>query len=292
MFPNATREQLEALSKGLPVPPTPGASPVTAAPVTAVVKTASSYGVSCVMPIADARRRNIARACVNRFLTQSYPDKEMIIVNATGTTLLDSQHPLLTEVMLDNPSLSVGAMRNMGIQQATKPWIAQWDDDDYRDSHLLSYQMGFAQLGKAVMLNTIVLLQLKTGKDVTTFSPSAIMNTVAGQPSTIIFPNTGAMYPEGDMEDENFYRLHWADKIVLVDNYSYPYNIYVVAVHHGLNKTSAPVFMKGNNDTSTLNLRGDMAVKRLKDILTSFGYKQTIDINQIQLTASPTLVGF
>lgn len=290
MFPNATKEQLEALSRGLPVPPTPGTTATPTTPVTAIVKTASSYGVSCIMPIADMRRRNIARACVNRFLLQQYPDKELIIVNATGTTLLDTQHPLLTEVMINNPALSIGAMRNMGIQQATKPWIAQWDDDDYRDPHLLAYQMGFAQPGKAIMLNTIVLLQLKTGKDVTSFSPSAVMNTMAGQPSTIIFPNTGAMYPEGEMEDENFYRLHWANKTVLIENEAYPYNMYVVAVHHGLNQTPASVFMKGQNDSGLLNIRGDMAVRRLRDILLSFGYRQTNSSSDIQLTPSPALI--
>lgn len=286
MFPNATKEQLEALSRGLPVPP----SNTPVAPVTAIVKTASSYGVSCIMPVADARRRNIARSGINRFLQQHYPDKELIVVNATGTSFLDTQHPLITEIMIDNPSLSVGAMRNMGIQQATKPWIAQWDDDDYRDPHLLAYQMGFAQPGKAVMLNTIVLLQLKTGKDVTSFSPSASMSTVQGHPATIIFPNTGAMYPEGDLEDENFYRLHWASKTVIVENIAYPYNTYMVAVHHGLNKTSAGVFMRGQNDTGMLNIPGDMAVRRLKDILLSFGYRQTTDTAAVQLTPSPALV--
>jgi hypothetical protein len=98
------------------------------------------------------------------------------------------------------------------------------------------------------------------------------------------------MYPEGEMEDENFYRLHWADKAVLIDNNVYPYNMYVVAVHHGLNKTPVSVFMKGQNDTGMLNIRGDIAVRRMKDILSSFGYKQATDSAQIQLTPSPTLV--
>lgn len=287
MFPNATKEQLEALAKGLPVPPSTNAPP---AAVTAIVKTASAYGVSCIMPVADPRRRNMARACINRFLLQHYPDKELIVVNATGASLLDAQHSMITEVLIDNPALSIGAMRNMGIQQATKPWIAQWDDDDYRDPHLLAYQMGFAQPGKAVMLNTIALLQLKTGKDVTVFTPSASMATGGGQPATIIFPNTGAMYPEGDSEDENLYRLHWADKVVIVENYAYPYNMYMVAVHHGLNKTPVHTFMRGQNDTESWNIRGDMAVRRLKDILLSFGYRQTTSADSAQLTPAPALV--
>jgi hypothetical protein len=301
MFPNASKEQLEALSKGLPLPsnsalvPTevtavvPQPSVVTATPV----KNSYGYGVSCLLPIADRRRRTMARACVNRFLQQRYPDREMIIINATGNSLLDSTHPLLIEVMAP-PNLSVGAMRNLGIERATKPWIAQWDDDDYRDPHLLSYQMGFAEEGKALMLATQVALQVKTDKDVTIFSPSAHMRTTySGHPSTLIFPNGNRRYPDGDLEDEGFYRMYWANDVVVVPNNTFPYNMYMVAVHHGLNKINAPVFMQGKHDTGTISLNDPAATDRLKEILVSFGYKmEGANTNSSYLTPSPSLVSF
>lgn len=298
MFPNATREQLEALSNGTPVPPSSDSVAVpqsTAVQPTVVnpvisVPISSGYGVSCIMPVADLRRRNMARAGINRFLTQKYPDKELIVVNGMGTSLLDTTHPLIVEVMVPDPELSIGAMRNIGIKHATKPWIAQWDDDDYRDSHLLAYQMGFAEQDKAILLSTVVLLQLKTDKNVTSFAPSAAFKTLHGHPATLIFPNNGCVYPDGSLEDENFYRTYWADKAVIVNNTTYPYNMYMVAVHHGLNKTSAPVFMHGKNDTGNMNLPGEMCVRRLQDILVSFGYRLSPAPEAITLTASPTLL--
>ena len=296
MFPNASKEQIEALSKGLPVPSNSALVPTevtavvprSAAVNTPPVKSSYGYGVSCLLPIADRRRRIMARACVNRFLQQHYPDREMVIINATGSSLLDSSHPLLREVMAP-PDLSVGAMRNIGIDNATKPWIAQWDDDDYRDSHLLAYQMGFAEEGKALMLATQVTLQVKTAKDVTVFSPSASMRTTySGHPSTLIFPNGPARYPDGDLEDESFYRKYWADNAVVVPNNVFPYSMYMVAVHHGLNKTSAPVFMQGRHDTGTISLNDSASTTRLKEILISFGYK----MGDTDITPSPSVVSF
>lgn len=268
MFPNATREQLEALSKGLPVPPSSNfvATPVAAQPV-------SSYGVSCLMPVADPRRRTMARASINRFLQQRYPDKELVIINATGTTLLDSGHPVLREILIDQKDLSVGAMRNIGIDNALKPWIAQWDDDDYRDPHLLSYQMGFAEPGKAIMLSTQVLLRLKSNQDNTPFMPSAFLRTSYGHPSTLIFPKTEQRYSTDALEDENFYRKYWVDKTVLVNNVAFPYCMYMVAVHHGLNVTRPEIFMHGKHESNSISLPSAAMVQRLKEILISFGYK-------------------
>ena len=308
MFPNASREQLEALSKGLPLPSGSDAIPsppvelmpqplvtiaASSSPAAASKSPSSGYGVSCLLPIADRRRRVMARACVNRFLQQHYPDREMVIINATGSSLLDSAHPLLREVMAP-PDLSIGAMRNIGIDNATKPWIAQWDDDDYRDSHLLAYQMGFAEEGKALMLATQVTLQVKTDKDVTVFSPSASMRTTySGHPSTLIFPNGPSRYPNGDLEDESFYRMYWANNVVVVPNNVFPYSMYMVAVHHGLNKTSAPVFMQGRHDTGTIALNEPAATVRLKEILISFGYKMgDTDINSSVLTPSASVISF
>lgn len=268
MFPNATREQLEALSKGLPVPPSSNFAPTTVA-----AAPASSYGVSCIMPVADPRRRTMARACINRFLQQRYPDKELVIVNATGTALLDSEHPSLHEISVKQTDLSVGAMRNIGIDRATKAWIAQWDDDDYRDPHLLAYQMGFAEPGKAIMLSTQVLLRLRSNQDNMPFMPSAFLRTSYGHPSTLIFPKTDQRYSTDTLEDENFYRKYWVDKTVLVNNVAFPYCMYMVAVHHGLNITRPEIFMHGKHESNSISLPSAAMVQRLKEILVSFGYK-------------------
>ena len=79
----------------------------------------------------------------------------------------------------------------------------------------------------------------------------------------------------------------------MVPNNVFPYSMYMVAVHHGLNKTSAPVFMQGRHDTGTISLNDSASTTRLKEILISFGYKMgDTDINSSVLTPSPSVVSF
>jgi O-antigen biosynthesis protein len=104
--------------------------------------------VSCLMPTRG--RPDLAGAAIRYFLSQDYPNKELIIVE-DGTAQLA---PLL----VDDPRVchvatgavrSIGAMRNHACELASGEILAQWDDDDWHGPQRLSRQVAAIITGTA-----------------------------------------------------------------------------------------------------------------------------------------------
>ncbi len=87
--------------------------------------------VTCIMPTAD--RRRFVPGAIADFLAQTYPHRELLILD-------DGREPIDDLVPPDDPRirlmrlpqrLNVGAKRNLACREARGELIAHWDDDDW-----------------------------------------------------------------------------------------------------------------------------------------------------------------
>lgn len=119
---------------------TAGAAPRLLHPNAATQKPETAGLVSCIMPTAD-RSQWVADA-VNQFLSQNFPNKELIVVDdgreAIGRLLPD--HPSVVYIRL-NERKSLGEKRNIACEAASGSIILHWDDDDWRHQGWISCQV-------------------------------------------------------------------------------------------------------------------------------------------------------
>ncbi len=96
--------------------------------------------VSCIMPTAD-RRRFVPQA-ISYFLRQTYPKRELLIVD-DGTDPIGDLVPASDQIRYIRLASkhSVGAKRNLACELAGGELIAHWDDDDWSADWRLAYQV-------------------------------------------------------------------------------------------------------------------------------------------------------
>lgn len=90
--------------------------------------------VSCLMVTAD--RRRLTERSVDCFLAQTYPNRELVIVDDGS----EDYAPILARVPADrlihhrlpkNPATTLGELRNLSLDLARGALMAHWDDDDW-----------------------------------------------------------------------------------------------------------------------------------------------------------------
>ncbi|PYP85743.1 MAG: hypothetical protein DMF61_15535 [Blastocatellia bacterium AA13] len=96
--------------------------------------------VSCIMPTFN-RRRFVPRA-IYYFLSQDYPEKELLILDDGVESAADliPDDPCVRYVRLEGREV-LGRKRNLACEEARGDIIAHWDDDDWMARSRLSYQV-------------------------------------------------------------------------------------------------------------------------------------------------------
>lgn len=89
--------------------------------------------VSCLMVTAD--RPRLMRRSIRCYERQTYPNRELVVVDDGQTDLAPLLEPLpgeVTYVTLD-PDVNhvLGALRNVALDEASGTYLTQWDDDDW-----------------------------------------------------------------------------------------------------------------------------------------------------------------
>lgn len=118
--------------------------------------------VSMVMPTKNrARYVPIAIRC---FLQQTYPDKELIIIDDGSELLTIPNDDRIRYIKLEN-NTPTGTKRNIGVETANGEIIGNCDDDDWASSYRLRDQVGrLFTTGKAVTgYNSTVVYDESTG---------------------------------------------------------------------------------------------------------------------------------
>lgn len=109
--------------------------------------------------MVTANRANLARRAVQCYLQQTYPNKELVIIDDGqedyAPVLADVPAGELRYIKLDPaPGQVLGMLRNRSLEEATGDFMAQWDDDDWyhperieRQARVLMGDAGFKGLG-------------------------------------------------------------------------------------------------------------------------------------------------
>lgn len=159
LFPNLTPAQCEALRAGKPLPPSPewvAANQPTVtddkleprlnklqAHVYGLLASEMSNGmwVAAILRHTKREQANLARHAINQFAAQSYPKKWLVVVNTTGTPLVDGPYECISEHIVD-AATPAGDVEDFAWRQAhriSKLVYPDWSVDTIHDKHLLSY---------------------------------------------------------------------------------------------------------------------------------------------------------
>jgi hypothetical protein len=307
IFPHLTPEQVTAIREGKPVPPSPDWQTTAVAPITRPVtnpadllqleELSKKYDearehlrvtvrrnqvfegflyagkphlptVSAILVFSDRNRLRRARKAVNQFVSQSYPNKQIIIVNASDLEITNVPHREVVELKYN--TATTGELRNYALSKATGELVFPfWDDDDVYDPDLLAFLVAARAPGKAVMLSSQIRIDIKN-------SVAYVHREADGIPNTLLCPKTDAMFPEQTGgEDFAFVQHHWAMNSSVVDSSPFPLNTLIMRVHDGNNVRTAEEFMVGHHTPDKYG-KWELAAneaEHMKAVLATFGLK-------------------
>ncbi|MEO8380957.1 MAG: glycosyltransferase [Acidobacteriota bacterium] len=183
--------------------------------------------VSCIMPTHD--RRSFIPLALARFREQSYPNRELIIVDDGSDAIGDlvRDEPSVRYIRLDR-RMSIGGKRNLACAEARGEIVAHWDDDDWYAPDRLLRQAAPILRGDADVtgLDNRFVLQMPLGRFWTTnrkLHSSMFACDVHG--GTLVFRRSiwtaGLRYPEANLaEDAVFVRdaVQRGRRLLRVDN--------------------------------------------------------------------------
>jgi hypothetical protein len=108
-------------------------------------------------------RYALARVAVECFRRQTYPRKELLIINHGRESLHDGDDRI-TELRTTRRGMeTVGDLRNLGLQHARGEFIACWDDDDWYHPERIARQMEARQGDRPVLLKNRICCSLENG---------------------------------------------------------------------------------------------------------------------------------
>lgn len=97
--------------------------------------------VTCICPTGG--RQDFVNASIDCFLTQDYPNKELLIVDDGTSPTTVPKNPLIRYLRVSK--MDIGSKRNLACENAKGSIIAHWDDDDWYAPHRLSVQIAELQ---------------------------------------------------------------------------------------------------------------------------------------------------
>ncbi len=228
--------------------------------------------ISGLLVVTDPARRALARAAINRFLLQDYPEKELVVINGTGAAFLDEPHDAIREVLFDfhvNPPL-LGTLRNLSLEHARGSWCVTWDDDDWSDPSRLSIQAAARFSGRPSVLAAQIRIDLRDGT-------ACVYEAPSGLAPTMLFPAGPGRYPPlGRGEQVDFAMHHHPERNILASPLVSP--AISIACYHGRNVLSRDVFL---GEFAAEYCRGRWALPRferevLERVLEELGFLVTL----------------
>lgn len=244
-------------------------------------------GITALLVFSDAARLKRARKAVNQFVAQSYPNKQLIIVNDSRAAVTNVPHPLVREIFWNDLSAdrhpTTGKMRNFGYKLADTPLVFPfWDDDDVYDPHLLAY-MAVAGQGRKTILTTQVRVDIDN-------STAYLHTDPAGIPNTVLLPGGRAELPFPDQTGGEDVESFETEKLrsggpqadypyYPIDNSAWPANTLLMRVWDGNNVSTCDEFM-GAHAAPAHRGRWDLGpneAAHMKAVLATFGVRTTTE---------------
>jgi len=184
--------------------------------------------VTAMMITGLPGRVDLAKRAVKSFLSQTWPRKELVIINdSLGTPdeyrIVDGDFFCdrlrcsdyvcpVREIMLNRQN-TLGDLRNIALDAAAGDWITQFDDDDWSHPKRIEAMMQRRIVGHAVVVTSHVRYSIPTNTAYVYHNPSQ------GCAGIMLYPRTGDRYePMKKKEDSRFYLDHFSDKVVIWEN--------------------------------------------------------------------------
>lgn len=165
--------------------------------------------ISCLM--VTANRARLAERSVDCFLAQTWPNRELVIVDDGE----EDYAPLLARVPAErlihhrlpkNPATTLGELRNLSLDIARGALMSHWDDDDWFHPERLTRQQ--AALGdRAACWMTATLMHMD---DRAWIERPYVGYFKGGAPSTILHRRRDDIrYPAERKGEDSTFRDHW-----------------------------------------------------------------------------------
>ena len=199
--------------------------------------------VSCLMVTGD--RAWLCRRSVGCFLRQTYPNKELIVIDDgvedLGPVLADVPSADLVYVKLDKRSDNLlGHLRNLSLDRARGEYVAQWDDDDWYHPERIERQAAVLRQGHQACSLSATLMHLDTDR----FVDHPYLGMLkGGVPGTIMHVASRALrYPKVRRAEDTAYLHAWrqSDYVSLPRSDSHLF----IRCFHGTNTWEARHFLR------------------------------------------------
>lgn len=190
--------------------------------------------VSCLM--VTANRKNLARRAVNCFTNQSYPNKELVIIDDGDEDYSD----ILTDIppeeikyvrLKKEPDFVLGKLRNRSLDEANGDYLVQWDDDDWYHPERIATQAKILDEGYDACCISSALMHLDTEE----FTDHPYIGILPdGIPGSIMHKRDNQIrYPETRRAEDTVYLKDWMEKkyYKLDDSYNHLF----LRAYHGRN---------------------------------------------------------
>jgi glycosyltransferase involved in cell wall biosynthesis len=166
--------------------------------------------VSCLM--VTGNRKNICRRAVKCFLDQTYPNKELVV--------LDDGQQDYSDIFVDIPSDDIcyiriekqegtylGGLRNLVLDQAKGDFLVQWDDDDWYHPDRISIQASILMKGYDACWLSSTLMHIDTKEHTNLPFMGGLPD---GVPGSIMHVNSSDIrYPNIVKGEDTVYQREW-----------------------------------------------------------------------------------
>lgn len=154
-------------------------------------------------------RYALARVAVACFQKQTWPNKELIIINHGSVSLANGDPSILEFLVHRTPEMTLGDLRNLSREKATGEYVIQWDDDDYHHARRIETMMEHRDKAEVLTIGWQIRFNIISG--------CAFYHTMpAGQQMAILHrANAPFRYPKLDAREDTVFINQFNSKCVI-----------------------------------------------------------------------------
>jgi glycosyltransferase involved in cell wall biosynthesis len=190
--------------------------------------------VSCLM--VTANRKNLAKRAVSCFQNQTYPNKELVVIddgNEDYTTIFEGIPASdIKYIRLKKSADAVlGTLRNRALDEAEGDYLIQWDDDDWYHPERIAIQAKKLSEGYDACCLSSSLMHLSEKEHLKLPFIGRLPDGIPG--SIMHVKNNSIRYPEYRKAEDTVYLKEWKKLkyCKLPDEFSYLF----IRCYHGNN---------------------------------------------------------
>ncbi len=181
--------------------------------------------VTAVMITGLHRERYpLARIAIECFKNQTYPNRELLIVNHGPESLADADPRIRELRIIKKNTDTIGDLRNFGLKHAAGEFILNWDDDDWHHPERIATQMSVQEEDAAVFLRNRIHHSFLNGC-------AQVVDSPGGAHATILHPRAVKFrYPSMVRGSDTAFALNFRKRTIIDNDPSLQIRFY-----HGLN---------------------------------------------------------